>query len=151
MEDCTLTRSELFPQLPPNIQGKPFLPFQLCLPSGTLLQVSELLAVLLLKDIRLNTTRCWVLLRKASGSSSHPLPLAWERAECTLILWHLTTFMTYCFPGLSESETCDSMNDRFSPLPFVSRLWTVFMKSFHWNKCLHGKKVFDPSLDLQHS
>lgn len=43
--DCMLTLSELFPQLPPKTQGKPFLPFQLCLPSGNLLQTSELLAV----------------------------------------------------------------------------------------------------------
>lgn len=137
-----LTRSELFPQLPPNIQGKPFLPFQRCLPSGNLLQTSELLVVCSCSftDIQLNTTRRWVLLRKASGSSSLPLPLAWVRAEGTLLLWYLTTFVNYCFPGLSESETRDSVNDKFYPLPLVSRLRTAFMKSFHWNQRLDEKR-----------
>lgn len=108
--------------------------------------------LLLLTDIQLNTTRWWwLLLRKANGSSSLLLPLTGVRAGDTVLLWCLTAFVNYCFPGLSESATRDSVNDKFCPLHIVSRLWTAFMKMFHWNKCLYEKKVSSSSLDLQWS
>lgn len=146
MEDCMLTHSELFPQLPPNIQGKPFLPFQLSLPSGTLLQVSEPLAVLLLKDIHLNTTRCWVLLRKASGSSSHPLPLAWERVECRgtwPCLWP-TVFLDFLNLKHVTAWMTGSVLNLLSP-GYGLHSWKAFIEIMPL--C---KKVFNLSLDLQH-
>lgn len=105
--------------------------------------------LLLLTDIQLNTTRCWVFLRKANGSSLLLLPLTGVRAEDTVLLQYLTTFVSYRFLGLSESVTRDSVNDKFCPLNIVSRLWTALMKMFHWNKCLYEKKVSNSSLDLQ--
>lgn len=95
-----LTRSDLFPQVPPHIQGKPFLPFQLCLPSGDLLQTSELLAVSscslqifssILQDAECSWEKPVVLLH----SLSH-LP-EWElRALCSCGIWPL--LWTTVFP-----------------------------------------------------
>ena len=97
-----LTRSELFRQLPPNIQGKPFLPLQLCLPSGNLLQTSELLAVCscslqilssILQDAECSWEKPVVLLHSLSHSPE------WElRALCSCGIWPLlwTTVFLDC-------------------------------------------------------
>lgn len=97
-----LTPSELFPQLPPNIQRKPFLPFQLCLPSGHLLQTSELLAVCscslqifssILQDAECSREKPVVLLHTLSRSPE------WElRALCSCGIWPLlwTTVFLDC-------------------------------------------------------
>lgn len=112
-----------------------------CLPSGNLLQTSELLAVCscslqifssILQDAECSWEKPVVLLHSLSHSS--------ERAKGTLLLLYLTTFVNYCFPGLSEFETRHSVNDKFCPLPLDSRLRTAVMKSFCWNKCLYEER-----------
>lgn len=68
---------------------------------------------------------------KKSQCSSLPLSLTQVGAEDTLLLRYLTNFVNYCFPGFTESEICDIVNDKFSPLRLVLRLWIVFMKLYY--------------------